>query len=133
MSESFHEPIWLEKSFIILAHTFLIKEHGGLQGIRDRGALDSALARPVGRYSYSNPDFYDLATSYAYGITKNHPFVDGNKRVALAAAYTFLENNGFQFTFPLSHSEGVMLMNQLTTGEIDEMAFSKMLRTSSKR
>lgn len=90
------EPIWLDKSFVLLLHEIAIKRTGGSQGVRDEALLDSALSRPQNLYHYKQVDIFDLAASYAEGLSSNHPFIDGNKRTAFAAAGLFLEFNGYQ-------------------------------------
>jgi len=90
------EPRWLKDAVVPAIHRRQLAEHGGLDGIRDAGMLSSALARPKNSFAYSNPkpDFSALAASYAFGIVKNHPFVDGNKRTAFVVCRTFLKLNG---------------------------------------
>ncbi|MEI6706130.1 MAG: type II toxin-antitoxin system death-on-curing family toxin [Methylococcales bacterium] len=90
------EPIWLDKAFVLLLHEIAIKRTGGSQGVRDEALLDSALSRPQNLYHYQQVDIFDLAASYAEGLSSNHPFIDGNKRTAFAAAGLFLEFNGYQ-------------------------------------
>jgi death on curing protein len=90
------EPRWLKDSVVPAIHRRQLAEHGGLDGIRDVGMLSSALARPKNLFAYTNPkpDLPALAASYAFGIARNHPFVDGNKRTAFVACRTFLKLNG---------------------------------------
>lgn len=85
---------WIDRRALELLHDESVAEHGGLPGLRDAGLLDSALARPLNLAAYGDPDFADLAAAYAVGLAKNHPFVDGNKRVGHAAMATFLLLNG---------------------------------------
>jgi death-on-curing protein len=94
------EPIWIQQQVVIAAHEESLAEHGGPPGIRDLGMLESALARPKNLYAYSEtePSLHRMAAAYAFGITANHPFVDGNKRTALIASITFLKLNGLQVT-----------------------------------
>ncbi|OJV44997.1 MAG: hypothetical protein BGO28_05520 [Alphaproteobacteria bacterium 43-37] len=120
------EPFWLQSSLILLVQKMLIKEHGGLGGLRDEAALSSALSRPINLYHYDKPDLYDLAASYAYSLAKNHPFLDGNKRIAFMAMYIFLERNGKAFTLP--ESVAALLMKQLAAGEMDEKDLAEYLR-----
>ncbi len=89
--------IWLDATDVTAYHAEQIAEHGGSAGLRDRGLLESALARPQNLAAYGEPSVFDLAAGYAAGIAKNHPFVDGNKRTAFVASVTFLELNGWQF------------------------------------
>ncbi len=89
---------WLRTETVLAIHKLQIAEHGGEDGVRDLGLLDSALARPLNIEAYEpGADIARLAAAYAHGITKNHPFVDGNKRTALATIRTFIELNGFHF------------------------------------
>ena len=88
-------PTWLLKSVVLAVHREQLAEHGGRPGLRDEGLLDSALDRPRKRFDYdANADIFDLAASYAYGLARNHPFIDGNKRVSLVIAEAFLAING---------------------------------------
>jgi death-on-curing protein len=104
-------------------HAELIAEHGGREGLRDPGLLSSALARPKNRRVYGrSASIFDLAALYATGIVRNHPFVDGNKRVALMAMYSFLEINGYRLEAPETESVGIMLA--LAAGEVDEKSLS---------
>jgi death-on-curing protein len=89
---------WLPKEAVLAMHARQLAEHGGGTGIRDMGLLDSALQRPLNKHAYESPDTADLAAAYAYGIARNHPFIDGNKRTALVASRTFLLINGYQIT-----------------------------------
>lgn len=87
-----NEPIWVSERLVLMVHDMLLAEHGGLVGIRDHGLLDSALAKPRQLYRY-NPEasLYELATYYTFGLAKNHPFVDGNKRIAFSVTAIFLD------------------------------------------
>jgi len=124
------EPVWVLPDAAIAIHHILIGEHGGTPGIRDRGLLDSALNRAPQRYAYrADTTIFELAASYAYGLVKNHPFVDGNKRVALTVAGMFLELNGYSLNAP--ESETVVVIEQLAASEFEEQAFSAWLETSS--
>ena len=92
-----NEPFWIEKAALLLVHGQVLAEHGGLEGIRDEGLLESALARPKNLYAYEGvEDLPRLAVSYAAGILRNHPFADGNKRMAFIALSLFLARNGSQ-------------------------------------
>jgi death-on-curing protein len=90
--------IWLDATDVLAYHAEQIAEHGGSAGLRDRNLLESALARPQNLAAYDDPTVFELAASYAAGLAKNHPFVDGNKRTAFVACVTFIELNGWQFT-----------------------------------
>jgi death-on-curing protein len=91
------EPRWIDKRSFLLLHDEDLTEHGGLPGLRDEGLLDSALARPLNLLAYGKPTLAELAASYAFGIVRNHPFSDGNKRAALLATGLFLGINGMSF------------------------------------
>jgi death-on-curing protein len=90
------EPIWLTVPDVLAYHERLLAEFGGSPGVRDEGLLESALGKPKNLFAYGKPSMFDLAASYAFGIVKNHPFIDGNKRAGFAAAATFLEVNKLQ-------------------------------------
>ncbi len=91
------EPTWLERPLVEALHADQILEHGGSIGIRDEGLLESALARPQQKWHYEpGTDLATLAAAYVFGVAKNHPFIDGNKRTALVTAYTFLAINGLE-------------------------------------
>lgn len=104
--------------------------YGGLSGVRDEGLLDSALNRPLHLFSYGTPDLYHLAASYAAGIVKNHPFLDGNKRSGFLAAYTFLEANGDEFS--ATEEEVVLQTLALAAGDIREKDYAAWLKASCR-
>jgi death-on-curing protein len=112
------EPIWLRRDVLLAVHGQLLADHGGAQGVRDEGLLDSALARPKQLFSYGDPDIGGLAAAYAFAIAKTHPFVDGNKRAAFMAAYVFLVRNGYRPS--MSEAEAVVMMSGVASGEISE-------------
>ena len=90
------EPLWISKKAALAIHSTQLAEHGGSDGIRDETLLDSALAKPRNVFAYADqPDIFRLAASYAFGIARNHAFVDGNKRTALVVSLTFLDRNGW--------------------------------------
>ena len=109
---------WINRAFAFAAHSQQLAAHGGGQGVRDEGLLDSALSRPRNLLAYEEPDAASLAASYAFGIARNHPFIDGNKRTALVVSETFLIDNGFALT--ASDAELVVLFQALAAGEISE-------------
>jgi death-on-curing protein len=123
------EPEWLDQEFLLGLQTELLARHGGLEGVRDVGLLESALARPEQLFAYGNPDVFDLAAGYAQGIVKNHPFLDGNKRAGFMSAYTFLGANGYQLKAP--EEEAVLQTVSLAAGEIDADAYAEWLRRNS--
>lgn len=106
------------REFIEALHAEQLRLHGGAPGVRDIGMLESALARPLQKAAYGEPDVFELAAAYLFGIAKNHPFVDGNKRTALAAADTFLVDNGWSIEAdPDDLTQFVLLV---AAGKIDE-------------
>jgi death-on-curing protein len=123
-----NEPHWLNQEIILAIHTQLLARFGGLEGLRDEGLLESALARPNQMISFGAPSLFDMAAAYAHGIAKNHPFLDGNKRAAFMAAYTFLGINGFRLDAP--EEQAVLQTHALAAGEIDANEFSAWLKAS---
>ena len=117
---------WVNPSVVLAFHDEQIAEHGGASGIRDSGLLDSALARPVNLAAYGEPDVSELAAAYAFGIVKNHPFVDGNKRVAFVVMRTFLLLNGSDLS--AEPEACVVKMLAVAEGTIDQDQFAKWLR-----
>ncbi len=123
-----NEPTWLESALIVAVHESQLAEHGGAAGIRDSGLLASALARPQQLWSYGDPppDMATLAAAYGFGIARNHPFVDGNKRSALGAMETFLNINGWELN--ASNVECVSEILSLAAGEVTEGQLAAWLR-----
>ena len=122
---------WIREDVVIALHDEQIAEHGGSLGIRDRGLLSSALARPQNQVAYGKPSVFNLAAAYAFGLIQNHPFVDGNKRAGFLAAYVFLDLNGWELV--ASEAEAVFAVMALATGEMDETGFSVWLKDNSKK
>jgi death-on-curing protein len=123
------EPQWLSKRLVLAIHDEQLAEHGGGEGIRDAGLLDSALARPQNRFTYDpEADLATFAAAYAFGIAKNHPFIDGNKRTAFVAAELFLDLNGR--VLAASDAECVLATLRLAAGEIGEDEFADWLRAN---
>jgi death-on-curing protein len=121
---------WLLDAVVLAIHDEQIAEHGGSTGIRDAGLLSSALARPQQQAQYGDePSVFDLAAAYAYGIIRDHPFVDGNKRTGFLTSYVFLHINGWQLR--ASEVEAVHTVLSLAAGEIDEPGFSTWLKSKS--
>jgi death-on-curing protein len=120
---------WIGEPTILAVHEQQLAEHGGSDGVRDHGLLESALARPINRAAYSDPDVFDLAASYAFGIARNHPFIDGNKRTAYVAMELFLLKNGH--ICEASDADALLMMLQLTEGNMTEEAFAAWLREHS--
>lgn len=124
------EPLWLSKEFVFALHERLIAEFGGLPGLRDEGLFESALGKPKNLFSYGKPSFCDLAASYAFDLVKNHPFLDGNKRLGFTAAAVFLETNGVELT--ASEVEATAATLALAAGELDERGYSAWLADVSQ-
>ena len=120
------EPFWLTRQIIIAMHDEQLTIHGGTSGLRDEGKLESALDRPKNRWAYEQADLPELAAAYAFGIARNHPFVDGNKRTSLLALYTFLGVNGFDFIVPEAEAAAIILA--LAAGEVDEEGLTRWIR-----
>lgn len=122
-------PVWVRKTVVLQAHAAQITDHGGLAGLRDEGLLDSALARPVNLYTYADkePDLADLATAYAAGLIKNHPFLDGNKRIALIVCRTFLLLNAYTLNSPQSDRYDAIM--DLASGQMSERDFAEWVRS----
>lgn len=112
-----NEPEWLSKEFVLSLHESLIDQTGGLQGVRDEALLESALSRPQNAYHYESADIFDLAAAYAEGIARNHPFLDGNKRTAFAAAGLFLEDNGYQLQIEQGNEQETVFLG-LAEGKV---------------
>jgi death on curing protein len=106
------------RAFVEALHYEQLRLHGGAAGLRDEGGLESALSRPLYKHSYGDPDLCDLAAAYLYGIVKNHPFVDGNKRTGFAAADLFLYFNGL--SLEARQEDVIQLVTLVAAGEIDE-------------
>jgi len=124
------EPIWVMPELVSAVQQMLVAEHGGLPGVRDQALLDSALARPQQKATYeSGTDLFELAAAYSYGLARNHPFVDGNKRLALTIAAVFLELNGLTLNAP--EAEAVIMYQRLAAGELEEDRLAEWLRKSS--
>ena len=122
---------WLTKDVILAIHDEQLAEHGGRPGIRDLGLLESALARPMNSAAYGEPTVFDLAAAYAFGIIRDHPFVDGNKRGAFLAAAVFLLDNGFEIT---AKDEAIIAtVLSLIDGAIGEPAFALWLADNTAR
>ncbi len=89
------EPIWITEKIVLAIHEDQLAQHGGTLGIRDENLLGASIARPKHLFAYGNPTIFDLAAAYGYGLAKNHPFIDGNKRTAFMVMYTFLGLNNY--------------------------------------
>jgi death-on-curing protein len=120
-----NEPRWLVIELIEDMHAEQLALFGGAPGLRDRGALESALGRPINRWHYDSTDLAGLAAAYAFGLTRNHAFVDGNKRIAFAAMMVFLRLNGIHFAPRPPEATAVMI--SLAAGEIDEDGLARWI------
>ena len=117
---------WLTRDAVEAIHDEQLAEHGGLAGLKSDNALESALARPLHKFAYGETDIFALASAYLYGITRNHPFSDGNKRTGFLAAYTFLYINGF--SFEAEQAVVIEFVLAVSAGEIDEEGTTLFLR-----
>ena len=120
------EIVWLTSDLVQAIHAHQLKQFGGPPGLRDAGALESALGCPINRLAYGEADLAELAEAYAFGIAKKHPFIDGNKRAALLALVTFLGLNDIDFV--ADEAEAVVLILGLAAGEIDEGGLTRWSR-----
>lgn len=120
------EPRWLTTDQVKRMHAEQLAIFGGPPGIRDEGMLESALDRPRNKWTYGEQDLAKLAAAYAFGISRNHPFVDGNKRAAFMCLMVFLRKNGIEFSPP--EAEATEAMIALAAGEVDEDGLSRWIR-----
>ena len=121
------EPVWVDKPEVLVAHSRQLAEHGGSDGLRDENLLDSALAKPRNVYAYEEGvSLYRLAASYAFGIARNHAFVDGNKRTSLVVSEGFLRLNGVRIMAPPEEKYFIFL--HLAEGSLSEMELTAWFR-----
>ncbi len=120
------EPRWLTLEQVKVAHERQLARFSGPAGLRDEGALESALARPLNRWHYGKTDLAALAAAYAFGLARNHAFIDGNKRVAFVAMVLFLRRSGIRFAPPPPQATAIMLA--LTAGEVEEKGLTRWIR-----
>ena len=125
------EPIWITRDVVLATQEELLSRFGGLAGLRDEGLLESALHRPRQLFDNGQPDVFDLAASYASGIVRNHPFLDGNKRAGFMAAALFLEINGYSFR--ATEEDVVLHTLGLAAGQLDAAAYDQWLKASCVR
>ena len=118
---------WVESSVVFAIHDRQLAEHGGMDGVRDPGLVESALARPANLARYGNPDAADLAAAYAYGIANNHGFLDGNKRTAWVTARLFLADNGRRLEF--DPADAIRTMEHVAAGRIGEAELAAWFRS----
>jgi death-on-curing protein len=120
------EPLWLTRQIVEAIHDEQLTAHGGAGGLRDEGMLESALARPQNKWAYEQAELAELAAAYAFGVARNHPFVDGKKRTSLLVLYTFLGLNGVDFI--VSEAEAVAMILSLAAGEVSEESLARWIR-----
>ena len=123
--------VWLNTAVVISVHEVQLAEHGGGAGVRDQNLLSSALSRPHNLAAYGNPDVSDLAAAYGFGISRNHAFIDGNKRTGFVAAEMFLMLNGYLLTADDANSAVIMLA--VAAGDISEAEFAAWIRTQAAK
>jgi death-on-curing protein len=121
-----HEWRWISAEVALAGHAEQLAEHGGGEGVRDHGLFESAMARPRNLAAYGDPDAAALAASYAFGLARNHPFVDGNKRTAAVVMEAFLNANGFELR--ANDAEIVVTILALAAGELGEEELAQWLR-----
>jgi death-on-curing protein len=119
------EPQWLDTSIVLDVHAEQLALFGGADGVRDLGLLESALGRPLNKFAYGDTRLAALAAAYAFGIARNHPFVDGNKRAAFASVIVFLGLDGIDFDVPPETATAMIL--GLAAGEIDEDGLARWI------
>ncbi len=125
------EPEWLSRDVVLTIHSEQIARYGGASGVRDESLLDAALARPRNLWAYGSRNLVELGAAYAVGIVRNHAFVDGNKRTAFLAMYTFLVRNGLEVI--ASEAEVATAMLELAGGSLDEPSFVRWLREHTRQ
>ena len=125
MSEA-EEPLWITYEQAIAIHTLQLRRFGGAPGLRDEGMLRSALERPVNKWTYEQAPLAELAAAYAFGLAKNHAFVDGNKRIAFMAMMTLLHKNGVAFLPDPAEATAIILA--LAAGEVSEEGLTRWIR-----
>jgi death-on-curing protein len=126
------QPLWIEERDVLAIHDRLVAVHGGAPGLRDRGLLQSALARPRQHHAYAdNPEIVAMAALYTAGLVSNHAFVDGNKRTGFVVGILFLELHGFDFK--ASEEDATQAVLNLAAGKLDEAAYATWLRANVRR
>ena len=120
------EPIWLTVEIAVAIHEAQLAEHGGPSGIRDAGMLESAIERARNKFAYGETDMATLAAAYGFGIARNHPFIDGNKRTSLMAIYTFLGVNDVEFI--VAEEDFTAIILSLAAGEVSEESLARWIR-----
>jgi death on curing protein len=132
MAKAPRQPRWLGRVVVDAIHEDQLREHGGLPGVRDENALESALARPQQKWAYGNErNLPALAAAHAFGLIKNHPYRDGNKRIGFLALATFLGVNGFELT--ATDEEVVIEIVALASGQVPEAALAQWARAHARK
>ena len=125
------EPQWVLRETVLALQEQLLSEFGGLAGVRDEGLLDSALHRPPQRFHYAKPDLFLLAAAYACGLVRNHPFLDGNKRIGFTTAAVFLEINGYEFA--ADEVDATVKTLALAARDLSEARYAAWLKANSRK
>lgn len=120
---------WLSRQAIEIIHREQLLEHGGLPGLKDENALEAALARPKHKAAYGEPQLFELAAAYVFGIARNHPFADGNKRTSFLSAYVFLRIHGYQIE--AEQGQIIAFMQEVAAGNVDETGIAAFLKDFS--
>ena len=123
------EPTWVTEKIVLAIHEDQLAQHGGSPGIRDKNLLGASLARPKHLFTYGNPTIFDLAAAYGYGLAKNHPFLDGNKRTAFMVMYTFLGLNNYWIE--VAETEVVVKMESLTMDTENQESIALWLKDNT--
>ena len=126
-----NEPTWITREVIMATQMKLLERFGGLEGVRDEGLLESAMYRPRQLFNYGKPTIFDMAAAYATGLVKNHPFLDGNKRIGFVAAYIFLGANGHALQAP--EEDAALRTLALAAGEMGEGEYAAWLEESCEK
>src|ERR1700757_677718 len=121
-----NEPLWITYEQAIAIHSRQLRRFGGAPGLRDEGMLRSALERPINKWRYERSEMAELAAAYAFGLAKNHAFVDGNKRIAFMSMMSFLRRNGVGFAPEQAHATKIIL--SLAAGEVSEESLARWIR-----
>jgi death-on-curing protein len=122
------EPKWLTHDQVIAIHSRQLRRFGGAAGLRDDGLLHSAIERPINKWHYEQSELPELAAAYAFGLAKNHAFVDGNKRIAFMSMMTFLRKNGVRFAPEQAHATSMIM--SLAAGEVSEESLARWIRVN---
>jgi death-on-curing protein len=125
------EPVWVLREVVLMANEQSLAQFGGSAGVRAEGLMDSALGKPQNLFAYGKPNLFALAASYAFGLVKNHPFFDGNKRTGFVVALVFLELNGYKFQ--ATEVDAALRTLALAAGEMSESAYAEWQKANSKR